>query len=96
MSTPEGRIKTAIRGYLRSIGAFEFLPTQNHFSRAGVPDIICCINGRFVAIEVKTAKGKVTELQQMCIDEIRAARGVAFVARSVEDVESELNEEGLV
>jgi len=51
------------------------------FTRAGIPDIICCVNGYFVAVELKTDKGRVSELQQYNIDRIRESGGVAIVLR---------------
>lgn len=52
----------------------------------GVSDIIGCHNGRFLAIEIKTEKGRVTPHQQRFLDRVNEAGGVAFVARSIEDV----------
>jgi len=46
--------------------------------------------GVFLAIEVKSAKGIVTPAQQSFLDQINAAGGRAFVARSVDDVAREL------
>ena len=43
-------------------------------------------DGRFLAIEVKAAKGKVSPHQQQFLDEITARGGMAFVARRVVDV----------
>lgn len=42
-------------------------------------------NGRFLACEVKTANGKPTEKQVDFINAVKAAGGVAFIARSNED-----------
>ena len=52
-------------------------------------DIIGCIRktGRFLAIEVKRPGNKGTPEQQQFIDIINQAGGLAFVARSVEEVE---------
>ena len=41
------------------------------YGTAGIPDIIACINGRFVAFEVKTETGKVTKQQEITIQRIR-------------------------
>lgn len=41
--------------------------------------------GRFLAVEVKTTKGKPTTDQQRFIDAIRAAGGIAGIARSSQD-----------
>jgi hypothetical protein len=44
-----------------------------------VPDIIACYKGRFVAIECKAGKGKLTELQKYNIEQIKATGGLAIV-----------------
>lgn len=41
--------------------------------------------GKFVAIEIKTARGVVTIEQQAFIDAVNKAGGIGFVARSVEE-----------
>ena len=55
-------------------------------STPGVPDLICCFKGRLVGIEIKAEKGIVSEYQKEFIDNINRAGGLAFVARSVDDV----------
>ena len=49
--------------------------------RSGIPDLICCINGRFVAIEIKRpdGKGKVSKLQEIEMDRIKKSDGIAVV-----------------
>lgn len=56
------------------------------YSEAGVSDLLCCIDGVFVAVEVKagTAYG-VTVKQQAFLDRITSAGGVAAVCKSVEE-----------
>ena len=44
------------------------------------------IPGRFLGIEVKSTAGTVTPAQQSFLDQVNAAGGRAFVARSVDDV----------
>ena len=51
-------------------------------------------DGRFLAVEVKAEKGRVAPHQQDFIDSINARGGLAFVARSVDDIESRLGELG--
>jgi Holliday junction resolvase len=55
-------------------------------TRNGVPDIISCKNGKFVAFEVKNEKGRVSKLQEYNIGKIKAAGGEAFVVRSLDEV----------
>lgn len=42
-------------------------------------------SGRFLAVEVKTAKGKPTAEQINFIEQVRAANGIAGIARSVQE-----------
>ena len=56
------------------------------YGSAGIPDVICCLDGRFFAFEVKTPKGTVTKLQEQTIRRIKVAGGHAYVVRSLEDV----------
>ena len=67
-----------------------YIPTHTR----GVSDIIGCMpkTGRFLAIEVKRPGGKATPEQQHFIDTINQAGGLAFVARSVEEVQDALQQ----
>ena len=55
--------------------------------QAGIPDIVGCIGGRFVAIEVKRPGKRPTKLQGHVMGLIREAGGAVGVARSVEDAD---------
>lgn len=44
----------------------------------GLPDILGCVRGNFVALELKT-KSKVTKLQAHTLSRIERARGWAYV-----------------
>lgn len=49
-------------------------------SLRGIPDIIACVNGIFVAMELKRdALNKASPLQQFTIDQIIRAKGCAWV-----------------
>ena len=92
----EKTIERQIRNYLTRIGAWHIKTHGNMFSRAGTPDILACVNGRFVAIEVKRPGGVISELQKANIELIKKAGGVAFIAYSVEDVERNLQKEHII
>jgi hypothetical protein len=47
-------------------------------------------DGRFLAIEVKAARGQATEAQVAFLLQVRRAGGVAILARSIEDVQAGL------
>jgi Holliday junction resolvase len=78
--TPEKRVKTKVESVLKSEGAYYFFPATHGYGRSGVPDIIACVNGRFLAIECKAGANKPTALQTREIESIRLAGGVAVVA----------------
>jgi Holliday junction resolvase len=78
-STPEAKVKAAVKKLLDEIGIYHFSPVQNGMGRAGIPDIIGCYNGRFLGIECKAGKGKTTALQDLELEKIRQAKGFAYV-----------------
>lgn len=78
MKTPESYEKAEIKKYLDSIGAWYMLPYMAGRGKSGVPDILACIKGAFVAIEVKREGKQPTPLQWKRMDEIRQAGGWAF------------------
>jgi hypothetical protein len=45
----------------------------------GTPDLLICANGHFVAWELKIKGGKVSQLQQLKINQINAAGGRAWI-----------------
>ena len=55
------------------------------YGTAGIPDIIACVGGRFVALEVKQPGGKLSRLQEATIEKIRTAGGVAAMVTSVDE-----------
>lgn len=77
--TPEARVKTAVKKLLTQEGVYYFMPVSNGMGRHGIPDIICCVNGRFLAIECKANGGKVTALQERELLHIASAGGVSIV-----------------
>lgn len=48
----------------------------------GVPDLVICWRGRFVAVELKSSTGKPSEVQLATISKILGAKGIAFVTNS--------------
>ena len=73
-------------------GCFCWKEHGGMYGTAGIPDIIACIGGRFVAFEVKTPTGKLTKLQEITIQKIRNAKGQAFKVTSAAEVADILRE----
>lgn len=83
----EADIVKAILKYLKTVPrCFAWKEHGGMYGTAGIPDIIACIDGRFVALEVKTEVGKPTALQEATIRKINTAGGTAMVVRSVDEV----------
>lgn len=78
-ATPEGLVKARVVSVLKTHGVYYFFPATYGMGRSGVPDIICCVNGNFLALECKAGKGKTTALQNVELENIRRAGGTALV-----------------
>ena len=89
----EQNIQTSIMNYISSIGG---LPIKFNnigiYAKAGVSDILACIKGRFVAIEVKRPGNKPTAVQLQFITAVNNIGGLAFWADNLQDVKDKLKE----
>ena len=93
-TTPEGKVKKAVKEYLKSIGAWYYMPVTNGMGRVGCPDILVCYKGLFMAFETK-APGKiknVTANQQREITDIQRVNGLALVVDDVEQVKEAIRD----
>jgi len=87
----EKDITAAIMKYLKSLsGCFCWKQPGGLYSTAGLPDVICCYHGMFVAFEVKTNVGRLSKLQEVTIKKIREADGRAFKVTSVSEAKEAL------
>ena len=77
--TPEKKVKNEVVKILKSMGVYYFYPVASGYGASGVPDIVACINGRFVGIECKAGKGEPTALQEKNLMQIMDNGGVAVV-----------------
>lgn len=76
----EKLFENKIKKFLEEQGAWHIKYwAGSQFTKSGVPDILACINGYFVGIEVKAQNGKPSELQLYNIRKINEAGGFAFV-----------------
>jgi len=54
-------------------------------ARNGVPDIIACVNGRFIAIELKRPGKDLSDLQRYNFDLIKRNGGQTYMINNLED-----------
>jgi Holliday junction resolvase len=93
-ATPESKVKKRVREMLDTLGIYHFMPPANGFGRAGIPDIIACMDGHFIAIECKAGKGTTTALQDRELDRIHNAGGTTYIARenNIDELQQRLKE----
>lgn len=92
----EKTIENEIKKWLDSQKHWYFKVHGGIFQKSGVPDIIACIQGRFVGIELKKSKGGVISiLQEKQMELIRDSGGITGVARSLEDFKKILEKGGI-
>lgn len=69
---PTDRMQTPLMGWYTKIWG-------GGFQKSGIPDILACVNGFMVAIELKASSGSPTELQKLNTSRINAANGIAVI-----------------
>lgn len=80
MSGPEKTFENKIKDYVSSIGGWSIKYWGGaKYTKSGIPDLLCGINGYFVAIEIKSITGRPKPLQLVKIREMRKAGIIAFV-----------------
>ena len=87
-NTPEGKVKKKVVEVLKKHGVWYFFPANNGFGMAGIPDIVSCVKGQFLGVEVKADKSKKpTALQVQCGEKIQKASGWWLVVYDQETVD---------
>jgi Holliday junction resolvase len=76
---PEKTFETKIKSFLDEQGIWYVKFFANRMTKEGIPDILACVNGYFVGIEVKAQNGKPSDLQLYHCEKIRKSGGFAFV-----------------
>jgi pantoate kinase len=80
-NTPEAKVKAKIKAILKAHNAYYAMPIGTGYGNSGVPDFLCCVNGKFVAIEAKAGKGEATALQLKNLGDINRAGGYTLIIR---------------
>jgi hypothetical protein len=86
--TPEGHVKNLVKRRMADEfpTAYRFAPVLNGMGAPGL-DVYYCVVGLFVAIETKAKGKRPTPRQQITIDAIRDAGGLAYVVDDVVTIE---------
>ena len=76
----------------RAAGFFVFNVHGHALQARGIPDIIMCYCGYFVAVEFKVHPNFLDPIQKMQINLIKNSGGIAYMVRSEDDVERIIDE----
>lgn len=80
MSGPEKQFENKVKDYLKKNNCWYIKYWGGgDFTKSGIPDLLTCVNGYFLAIELKSARGKPSELQKTQINLIRKTGGLAII-----------------
>lgn len=77
--TKEKTFENKVKSFLKSKNVWFVKFFANGYTQKGIPDLLCCVNGRFLAVEIKAEKGHPSPLQLYTIDKIKSAGGLAMV-----------------
>lgn len=86
----EVTLKNKVIKRLRKVPDLWFFKCSDKF-QSGIPDILGCYAGRMFAIELKTATGKLTKLQEHTLHTLLTVGALTWVVRSMEDLEQFLS-----
>ena len=76
----EKQFENKIKAFLDELpNTWYFKYWAGPYSKAGIPDIIACVNGHFVGIEVKAPNGHPSALQERNIRLIHESNGYACI-----------------
>ena len=78
-ATKESLVKKRIAKLLGEHHVYWVNYIGGQYAANGTPDILACLNGRFIGIEAKAGKGKPTALQLRALAHIDAAHGLALI-----------------
>ena len=86
----ESAIQKAIIKHLRQRGHYVYNTQGSATSSSGTPDLLCCIHGKFVALEVKRPHGSygTTAKQVVTMRKIDRAGGYATTVTNIEEVDN--------
>lgn len=77
----EKTFENKIKKYLSENNIWHVKYFANGFTKSGIPDILACCNGHFLAIEVKAENGRPSELQLHHIEKIKQSGGYAVIVK---------------
>ena len=88
MSKPEKKLQDKAIAHLKDLGIYHLNLYGDGRSGKGKPDIIACINGRFVAFELKVGSNDMQDDQKLHKLRIERSQGLHFSPYTIEEFKS--------
>jgi hypothetical protein len=79
MATPEAKVKAKVKALLAKYKVYYFMPATHGYGSSGVPDIVACMQGKFIGIETKANGGAPTALQMKNLMSIVDNKGISLI-----------------
>ena len=77
----EKNFENKIKQFLKEHNCYYVKYFANRMTKVGVPDILACVNGYFVGIEVKAENGVPSELHIYNIEQIHNEGGIGVIVK---------------
>lgn len=88
----ENKFQAKAKKAFEEAGFFVFNVHGGPYQTRGIPDLIMCFCGVFVAVELKVFPNFLHPLQRLQVDYIKQSGGLAYMARSEDDIDRIINE----
>lgn len=75
----EGSVKQRVKQLIRKYNGYYYMPQAGMYGVAGTPDFLCCVNGKFIAIETKVYGKLPGPAQKVQLKKIHDSKGTAIV-----------------
>lgn len=92
MTKPEKKLQDKAIKYLKSKGIYHLNLYGDGFSGKGKPDLLVCINGRFVAFELKVGSNDMQDDQKIHKLRIERSGGLHYSPYTFEEFETIVND----
>ena len=88
MRTEESKLEKEVERYMKERKIWQLARFQAQYSQNGLPDRLYLYKGLLLGLELKTDKGKPTNLQLKKLKAINDNGGIGVIIRNIKEVEN--------
>jgi hypothetical protein len=67
------------KNQMEAVNGWFFKVWGGGYQKAGIPDLLMCVNGFFISVELKAQKGTASELQKLNTERVNASNGIGII-----------------